>query len=168
MPALRIELRTFSLRSRRTTTVLNRRCICDVAADSAVLDNDFSQTSASIAQRSATIVSGFAMRRSMGAGKLRITHLNQRLRRGSRRSFSAPAATPSDLLDQYLGCCTRQLPPDKYRSSLPGWAHPIACRNAAGAGRRRRQVTIVTAAIINAPATQPLQNVCARCASGIG
>ncbi len=47
------------------------------------------------------------MRRSMGAGKLRITYLNQRLRRGSRRSFSGLAATPSDLLDLYLGCCTR-------------------------------------------------------------
>ena len=108
------------------------------------------------------------MRRSMGAEKLRITYLNQRLRRGSRRGFSAPAATPSDLLDQYLGYCTRQLPPDKYRSSLSGWAHPIAYRKAAGAERRWRQVTIVTAAVVDAPAIQPLQHVCARCASGTG
>lgn len=104
----------------------------------------------------------------MRAGKLRMTYLNQRLRRGSRRSSSAPAATPSDLLDHYLGCCTRQLPRDKYLWSLPGWAHPIASRKAARAGYRRRQYTVVIAATINAPAIQPLQNVCARRASGIG
>ena len=32
VPALRIELRTFSLRSRRTTTVLNRPCVADQLA----------------------------------------------------------------------------------------------------------------------------------------
>ena len=167
MPALRIEHRTFSLRSRRTTTVLNRRRNCGCLPDFAHLNSDF-RTSTVIAQCSAAIVCGFAMRRSMGAGKLRITYLNQRLHRGSRRSLSAPAATPSELLDHYLGYCTGQRPPDKYRSSLPGWAHLIICRTAASAGHRRRQVPTITAEVINALAIQHLHNVCARCASGIG
>ncbi|KAL0034905.1 hypothetical protein WJX77_012220 [Trebouxia sp. C0004] len=83
----------------------------------------------------------------MGAEKLRITYLNQTIRRRTRRSFSAPAATPAELLDQYLGYCTRQLLLDKYRSSLPGWAHSLDCRNEASAGHRPRQVTTITAEV---------------------